>query len=185
MTPAPTPSLPTSRASTAPLRIVIVTNLPDPREAKLGRAIRLAGGEPSLICRQEPSFDATRDFRHVIRVNTPWEALESARSLGADLYHVCAQMNYELAAAFVAHRPAPVVVDSYDLLTGMWTEKFFAEHSHFDAARQVERFCLEHADGLCMRSLQAQHLKRNFGVALPSTNPLYSARSDVAVADMA
>ena len=169
MTPAPTPQLSTSGASTAPLRIAIVTDLPDPREAKLGRAIRLAGGEPSLICRREPSFDATRDFGHVIRIGTPWEALDSARSLGADLYHVCAQMNYDLAAAFVAHRPAPVVLDSYDLLTGMWTEKFFAEHGHFDAARQVERFCLESADGLCMRSLQPQHLKRNFGVTLPRT----------------
>lgn len=130
----------------------------------MGRAIRVAGGEPTLICRHEPSFGAGLDFQRVIRVDTPWEALEATRAHGADLYHVCAQMDYEFAAAFVAHRPAPVVLDSYDLLTGMWTEKFFTAHAQFDIGRRVEMYCLEQADGLCLRSLQLQLLKRNHGL---------------------
>lgn len=154
----------------APLRVVVVTAQPDPREAKLGRAIRAAGGVPILLSAEAANFDAGAIFEEVLRFGSSWEAVQTARKLNADLIHMCVQMNYETALAFVSHRPAPVVMDTYDLLTGMWTEAFFAKFPQFETARQLERFCLEQADGLCHRNLQAQVLKRDFAFKSPASS---------------
>ena len=159
-TPCPAPN------SGQPLRVVIVTDKPDPREGKLGRAIRAAGSEPILMCNKAPTFDADAEFEQVLFFESPWEALRITQNLVPDLIHVCAHMNYDVALPFACHRPAPIVVDTYDVLTGMWTEEFFRKYSQFEHARSIERFCLEQADGLCSRSLQIQPLKRQFGYRL-------------------
>ena len=151
------------RSSGESLKVAVVTAWPVPREHKLGAAIRAAGGEATLLAGSAATFDANQAFDRVLSFRSPMEALAMARELDIDVFHVVAHMNYDLALAFVAHRPAAVVVDSYDLMTGMWTEAFFARNPHHDAARRVERFCLEEADGSCVRSLQPQTAKRAHG----------------------
>lgn len=154
------------RVSDGPRRIVVVTAIPDPREAKIGHAIRAAGSQAILLSSDAPTFDPATAFDQAFRFGTPAEALQMARQLDADLLHVCTQMNYETCQVLVAHRPAPVVVDSYDILTGMWTEAFFEKFPQFDSSRRIERFCLETADGLCLRGLQTQALRRKHGYVL-------------------
>ena len=156
-----------TRNDSKPLRVVVVSSKTDPRVRKLGRAIRGAGSEPIFLCGTAPTSDAYEEFEHVLSFDSPWEALRIAKSFEPDLIHVCAHMNYDVALAFTCHRPAPVVIDTYDVLTGMWTEEFFEKFSQFENARNIERYCLEQADGICNRSLQVQVLKRQFDYHTP------------------
>lgn len=152
------------------LKVAVVTQQPDPREAKLGQAIRELGGEPHLICRDAPNFKAEGIFASVYRYETPWQALRIGEQIAPHIFHLCVQMNYDVAQVFVAHRPAPVIVDSYDLLTGMWTDEYFANNPSLSESRAMERFCLEQADALCNRGLQVQVLKRQYGFDTPRRN---------------
>lgn len=157
---------PQCSSATDNLKVVVISDHLTPREAKLGRAIRLAGGEAVLLTTQNPPNNSQNDFAQVVRYGTPWQALQIAKTLGCDIFHVCPHMNYDTAQIFVAHRPGAVVVDTYDVLNGMWTEEFFAKYPQFEAGRNAERFALEQADGLCVRSLQTQVLKHDFGYNL-------------------
>lgn len=142
-----------------PCQVVIVSDQPGPREAKIGYALRHIGWQPILLHRKQPSFDATRSFDAVRAYRHEWEALRIACDYSPIAYHLMVYGDYSLAELFLQHRPGLIVVDSYDLIAGMLSEEFLAGHPEFATQIECERFCLEQADGLCCRSREAQFLE--------------------------
>lgn len=139
-------------------RIVFIADQPRGREWKLARALRSQEWEPVLLYHRTPTFNAPRHFAQAINFRTPWEALRLACDLNPTAYHVMVNSDYRLAEMFLQHRPGPVIVDSYDLIAGMYTDEFLATRPDLATERERERFCLENADGLCCRSRESDHV---------------------------
>ena len=148
--------------------VVIVTDQPRSREAKLACALRDAGARPVLLHHRSPTFDTTTHFEQARSFRNEWEALRIACDHAPVAYHVMVNTDYRLAERFLRQKPGVVVVDSYDLVNGMYTDAFFAARPAYAAEIDRERFCLEHADGLVCRSLEIDAIKKQFGYACPS-----------------
>ena len=145
--------------------VVIVTDQPRSREAKLALALRSAGARPVLLHHRPSTFDPAAQFERTHRFRNEWEALRIACDYAPTAYHVMVNTDYRLATRFLRHRPGPIVVDSYDLVAGMYTEPFRLEHPAYEAEVPHERFCVERADGLCCRSREIDVLRDEFGYA--------------------
>ncbi|MGB0716274.1 MAG: hypothetical protein ACPGXK_10370, partial [Phycisphaerae bacterium] len=144
-------------------RVALVSAYPKAREAKLAIAIRHAGWEPILIFGQEPAYDADRYFSQSLQYQNEWHALRLALESNCAIAHAIANSDYRLASRFVEDAPIPVVVDTYDVIAGMYTESFLQSHPSFVHELARERFCLENADGLCCRSREVDHLEEYSG----------------------
>ena len=139
-------------ASVTDRQVVIVSDQPRSREAKLGLALKHAGWHPVLLHRRAPNFDAARYFDEVHTYENCWQALRIALTYSPEAYHVMVNTDYRVAELFVERRPGIVVVDSYDLIAGMYADEFLARRPDLTDQIERERYCLEHADGLCCRS---------------------------------
>ncbi|MCH7885252.1 MAG: hypothetical protein IIC01_08385, partial [Planctomycetes bacterium] len=129
-------------------QIVIVSDQPRARESKLGYALKHAGWQPILLCGRRPTFDATRDFDEVFHYSNRWEALRLACDYSPVAYHVMVNSVYDTAELFVRHRPGVVIIDSYDLIAGMYTPEYLAAHPALADELNRERTCTEKADGI-------------------------------------
>jgi uncharacterized protein (UPF0262 family) len=143
--------------------VVIISDCPRSREAKIGYALKHAGQRTVLLHRYAPTFDTSQSFEHVCHYANEWEALRLACDYSPVIYHVMVNSDYRVAKLFLRHRPGRVVVDSYDLIAGMYTDQFLSAHPDFAEEIDRERYCLEHADGVCCRSREADVLERNLG----------------------
>lgn len=139
--------------------VVIVSDQPRSREAKLGHALRETGWRPVLLHRGKPTFDTSGFFESVRRFGHEWEALRFACEFSPVVYHIMVNSDYRIASLFVRHRPGVIVVDSYDLIAGMYTNEFLATYRDFAYEIARERYCLEHADGICSRSREPEVLE--------------------------
>ena len=144
-------------------QVVMVSDRPGSREAKIGYALKHAGWQPILFHRKTPSFDATSYFDKVRCYNHEWEALRAACDYSPVAYHIMVNSDYRLAELFVRHRPGVIVVDPYDCIAGMYTNAFMAAHPDFSQQIDLERYCLQQADGICCRSREAEWLEERFG----------------------
>jgi hypothetical protein len=144
-------------------QVVIVSDQPRSREAKIGYALRDAGWHPVLLHRRHPTFDASRYFDEVHHYRSQWEALRLACDYSPVVYHLMANSDYRTAEVFLSHRPGLVVIDSYDLIAGMYTEEFLDARPAYAEQIERERFCLEHADGVCTRSRECEFLEEHSG----------------------
>lgn len=144
-------------------RVVIVSSHPKAREAKLALAIGHAGWEPMLLYGRAPSYDPCRYFADAMAYDSEWHALRVAVEWNPAVIHAVANSDYRLAARFVEDSPVPVVVDSYDLIAGMYTDAFLASHPSFAEEIAREQFCLERADGVCCRSREVDYLETTLG----------------------
>lgn len=161
-----------SRVTLAPSverQVVIVADQPRSREAKLGHALREAGYCAVLLCRRRPTFDATRYFDAVHSFDSTWEALRIACDYSPVAYHVMVNSDYRVAETFIRHRPGPVVVDSYDVIAGMYTAEFMNARPAYADEIERERYCLESAGGVSCRSHECDYLQREMGYVLPPT----------------
>lgn len=143
--------------------VVMVTDRPGPREAKIGFALRQAGWKTSLISRKPPPFDVPNFFDEVQTFSHPWEALRLASERAPAVYHVMVNSDYRVAEVFLRHRPGIVVIDPYDVIAGMLSERFLGAHPDFVDQLERERFCLENADGVCCRSREVEFLEHRLG----------------------
>ena len=154
-----------------PRAIVMIAERPRSREVKTAFALREAGWRITLLHRRDPTFDAARYFDEVRRFGTDWEALRIACDQTAVAFQVMVNSDYRLAELFLRHRPGPVVVDSYDLMAGMYTDAFFRARPAYADELARERHCLESADGLVCRSGECGFLQRERGyVPAPSVD---------------
>ncbi len=145
------------------LHVALVSGHPRSREAKLGAALRAAGCRVTLLHRYEPAFDPSASADEAIAWTHPWQALRLACSIGADIHHVMVSSDYRTAEVFVTERTVPVVVDSYDLIAGMWTDEFLAARPQLASQIELERACLEGADGVISRSGEVAYVWDELG----------------------
>jgi hypothetical protein len=74
--------------------------------------------------------------------------------------------DYRTAEVFVAERAAPVVVDSYDIIAGMYTDEFLTARPQLASQIDGERACLTAADGVVSRSGELAYLRDELGYAI-------------------
>ncbi len=149
-------------------RVVLVSDRPGPREAKLGFALSSSGCQAHLLYRRSPRFDASEYFSSSQGFNNEWEALRWACDFAPSIYHISVNGSYRLADRFLQHRPGPIVVDPYDCIAGMLSESFLKAHPDFATEIELERTCLERADGVCARSREVDFLVEHMQYRIPS-----------------
>ncbi len=150
-------------ASVTDRQLVIVSDQPRSREAKLGVALKHAGWRTVLLHRRPPNFDAARYFDEIHTYEGSWQALRIALTYSPEAYHVMVNTDYRVAELFVERRPGVVVLDSYDLIAGMYADEFLVRRPDLVDQIQRERYCLEHADGLCCRSREVDFVRSALG----------------------
>lgn len=156
-----------SRLPRSPRQVVVVSDTPRSREAKICWALSRAGFETVLLCKRTPTFNAQPLVSELRMYEHEWQALRIASEFNPTAFHCMANSDYRTAELFVRHRPGLVIVDSYDLIAGMYTGEFLDAHSAVESEIERERFCLENADGLCCRSLEIEHLESKLGYRCP------------------
>ncbi|MCH7526600.1 MAG: hypothetical protein IID39_04110 [Planctomycetes bacterium] len=150
-----------------PRQVVIVSDDLRAREVKIGYALKHAGWRTVLLHPTNPSFDVSSDFDEVRSFDNEWEALRIACDYAPVVYHIMVHRDYRVAELFLRHRPGVIVVDPYDVLGGMLTHEYLAEHRDLVQEISRERRCLEQADGICCRSPEVDFLEERLGYALP------------------
>ena len=144
-------------------QVVLISDLPRGREAKLGYALKFAGWRAVLLHGSAPAFDAARYFAETRSYTSSHEALSLACEYSPVVYHVLVNTDYRTAETILRHRPGYVVVDSYDLVAEMYTPEFLGARPALATQIERERFCLEAADGVCARSHEYDYLARRRG----------------------
>lgn len=150
-----------SRRGRVPRSAVFVSDVPRSREAKLAHGLKKIGWSVILLHREVPTFDANSYFTETHSYKTAWEALSLASEYSPVVFHLFSNWNYDVAAAFIKFKPGKIVFDDYDVMAGMVRDEIAEQR--YPGQLQQERFCLEHADGLCCRSLETQYAKKYLG----------------------
>lgn len=143
-----------------PKQVVFVSNQPASRQAKLASALREVGWDVILIYCTKPNFEPEKFFTASHQYRYPNEALLMALQYAPVSYHCFASWTFDTAALLVKMKPGPVVFDDYDIFAGI------IEDQYTDArpvAVEKERYCMEHSNGMCNRSLNAQVAKKTMG----------------------
>ena len=159
-------------ATDRPLTLALVTQQVTAREIKIGRALRLAGHRPILLTRlatagqaADQAADLQAAFEQVLTFHDYRDILAQVAAQHADAIHLFVHGDnlFFLPLAWLA--PCPLVYDPYDVWRGMFNAPRPARFLRLEL--WAERWLLEHAAGLCARSLEPQMLKRQFGYRLP------------------
>lgn len=153
-----------ARRSRMPRQVVFVSDRPGPREAKLAYGLEQNGWQVVLLCREAPNFHAKRYCVEIKRYQSPWEALSLAAGYRPLVYHAFSNWNFEVAATLIRYKPGKIVFDNYDVMAGMVKEDFLKKH--YPGQLELERVCIEQADGLCCRSLELQYAQKHFDYQL-------------------
>jgi len=151
------------RRPLTPRQVVLISDLPRGREAKIGYALKSAGWHPVLLHGNTPDFDGKRHFDETRSYSNSYDALRLACEYSPVAYHVLVNTDYRTAETLLRHRPGYVVVDSYDLVADMYSSEFLAARPALNTQLERERLCLEEADGVCARSHEYDYLARRHG----------------------
>lgn len=144
----------------APL-IVLVADLVLPRVCKIASGLKSIGWQVILLYQNAPFNEPEKYCDRVYRYHSPAEALAIARQFYPVVYHIFSVMDYVVASLFIRDKPGKIVFDDYDVMAGMMKEDWTSRH--YTGQMQLEKFCLENADGLCCRSIEMQYSRRYFG----------------------
>ncbi len=142
-------------------QIVLVTDIPYPREAKIAYSLKENGWNVVLLYKTEPTFDIIPYCSTVYNYSCNDEAYKFALQFEPVIYHLFSRWNYDLAAMFIRNRPGKIVFDTYDLMAGMVKVDFLEKN--YPGQLKLERYCLENADGICCRSIETQYAKQKMG----------------------
>lgn len=142
-------------------QIVLISDQPRSREAKLAYGLHRAGMKVVLLYNQHPTFDTTTCCSEVHCYQTLDEVVQLARQYSPLVFHVFSLWNYIVASSIIVNKVGKVVFDDYDIMIGM--VKMDLCRNLYPLQLELERFCLENADGLCCRSIELQVAKREFG----------------------
>jgi putative sugar O-methyltransferase len=158
--------------STEPNSVLFATSLLRAREIKMAAALRKIGWKVVLVYIQTTPFRPENHFDVAIQAASEAEAHIYARLLGPRVCHVFSGAVDGMIYRFCADKPAPVVIDMNDVFCATLFDYL---HERFEPTRE----CLERADGLCARDLQAKSAQRYEAFGLPGRTvlfPEYSSR---------
>jgi putative sugar O-methyltransferase len=140
--------------------VLFITSLLRAREINLATSLRRIGWKVVLVYIETTPFKPGDHFDEVILAKTESEAHMYAKLLSPNVCHVFSGAVDGLLYRLCADKPGPVVVDMNDI----FCEALFDYcHERFEPTRD----CLERADGLCARDLQAKSAERLNGYRLP------------------
>lgn len=147
--------------------VVIVTQSATVRVCKLAYALKLCDYKVVLL-HADPDFGALQSalpplFDEAVMYKSPEDAVMKAASRRPLANHVFCNWRYAVAEAFVRMRPGVVVIDTKDVLGGFARPHVLRKYP-FEA--KAERFCFEHADGICCSDMRTQYLKRHLAYRL-------------------
>lgn len=151
---------------TEPKSVLFVTSLLRGREIKMATALRGIGWKVVLVYIETTPFKPADHFDEVIRAGSEHEAHFYARLLTPRLTHVFSGAVDGMIYRFCADKPGPVVIDMNDVFCA---SLFDYLHERFEPTRE----CLERADGLCARDLQAKRAQKLEGLRLPAHTLLF------------
>lgn len=138
--------------------VVLITDTVYPRMAKIGYGLKFHGWKVILLFKgQSYISDLTKCFDEVYRFVSPSEAVTMAVNFNPIAYHVFSIWNFDVAYLLIQSRTGKVVFDNYDTLTGMIRKEVLDK-----GILDLERFCIENADGLCCRDIALQYVKKHF-----------------------
>jgi hypothetical protein len=153
--------------------VVFISDRPRGREVKQALAVKSQGWDAAILFASPPNYDLGKYFDVVRQYRTVEEALALADAYSPQVCHVHSLMsNGATAAAFIKHKPAPVVYDTNDTVRGSYTKKFAQSNPELLDLLWCEKYCLENADGICCRDLQVKYSSCVGQYKLPS-NVLY------------
>jgi hypothetical protein len=144
---------------------LLVSEITNPRVCKIGFALRSVGWEVILLHRDEFLLTGTAaSFDRTVRFKSSDEAVDFAFALRPDITHVFSCWSFGVASRLIRAKPGTVVFDDYDVMAGMVREEYL--QATYPGQLELERFCLENADGLCCRALETQVARRQLGYDL-------------------
>ncbi len=149
------------RKKPAQNQVVFVSDLPRAREAKLAYGLKYAGWKVILLYNKTPTFDADKYCAEAHQYKDVQQLLRLAFLYSPMVYHVFSCWHFDMAAALIRNKPGKIVFDDYDVLAGMVREEIV--RSQYPVQMELERFCLENADGLCCRSMETRYAKQKKG----------------------
>lgn len=149
-----------ARRPRTPKQVVFVSDQPRTRELKIAYGLYNMGWQVILIHRDKPTFYNLRYFAEIRNYRKPWEALSLCAHYTPVVYHVFSLWSFNVASMLIRYKVGKIVFDDYDVIAGMVREDVKMK---FTNKIDIERYCLEHADGLCCRSLETQFAKRYLG----------------------
>ncbi len=140
--------------------VLFVTSLLRAREINLATNLRRIGWKVVLVYIETTPFKPDGHFDEVILAKTESEAHMYAKLLSPRICHVFSGAVDGLLYRLCADKPGPVVIDMNDIFCNAL---FDYCHERFEPTRD----CLERADGLCARDLQAKSAEKLDGYLLP------------------
>ncbi len=146
--------------STDPQAVLFITSLLRAREINLARSLRSIGWKVVLVYIETTPFKPDGHFDQIILAKTENEAHMYAKLLSPKICHVFSGAVDGLLYRLCADKPGPVIVDMNDIFCAAL---FDYCHERFEPTRD----CLERADGLCARDLQAKSAEKLDGYRLP------------------
>lgn len=144
-------------------QIVFIVDYIKPRVIKIGYALRKKGYKVVLLLNEKQKNMLSKDipfyhqviFFHAEKTNSLYKKCLRWRPL---VYHIFCEADIPDWAVYLIEKKdkiGKIIYDQYDIYRGFVTDRF-------DENAERERFCLEHADGLCCRMFETQYLKQKF-----------------------
>jgi hypothetical protein len=138
--------------------VVFVSGHPRGREYKLAAGLQRLGWDVVLLYHNTPIFNDLCYFSQAIPIHAC--SLEQIATLIDDIApricHVFTYYDYDIPSMLLSRGcKFPVILDPYDLISGMFTDEFFAKNN-FSQQLAMEKYCLHQAAGICCRHLETQ-----------------------------
>lgn len=130
------------------------------RVSKIAAMLKEQGIDVVLIHQESYGPESPELFREVHTYGSLSEALYLAKVFTGSLFHIFSCWHLYLAYELIRNKPGRIIFDNYDCLNGFITDEFLKQN--YPGVQEVEKYCLENADGLCCRNMETQYLKRKF-----------------------
>ena len=138
--------------------VVLVVDLVWPRNCKIGYGLKSLGWHVVLLHKSPLTVANTAQcFDEIHTYTNPQEALELARRFHADIYHVFSHWGFDTAAYLLKSGLTPIIFDDYDILSGVARKDYIDKN--YPGQIELERYCIENANGICCRDLLLQKAK--------------------------
>ncbi|WP_020592360.1 hypothetical protein [Kiloniella laminariae] len=138
--------------------VVLVADRLLGRYEKIGSALAAVGQRVIFLCGED--LTVPLDWAaSVLKYDSHEHALLLACKFNPVVYHVFCSWFFQVGFLFTKYRPGPVIIDDYDVLTGMIQEN----HPDYSSFQKLEVKTLLAADGHSCRSIETQIINRQVG----------------------
>lgn len=144
--------------------ILFISNKFTPRIEKLAFAINSLQIYRLVLATKVPVNRFSGPYIACFRIHSHLKAAWLIRKLNPKLVHLFSIWNFDISNALLHRKSefrAKFIFDDYDVFAGMIKQNVL--NRSYPGQLEKEKYCLEHADGICCRSLEIQYAKRKYG----------------------